>query len=173
MTWVVGAAYVTGVGLVILLLSLAVMASLWVFLTHTWTGKALRAMSQDLDATRQMGVSTDRLRQFAFGLGAALAAVAGVMVAMYYQNVYPQMGVPFGLKGFTAALLGGLASIPGAVSLGLLLGISRPWPSAMLAKASGTWSPSACCSPSSSCARRASSATSVSMPSAAPAEPRA
>lgn len=122
-SWVVGAAYVTGVDIVILVLSLAIMAGLWLFLTRTWTGRALRAMSQDVDATRQMGVSTDRLRQFAFGLGAALAAVAGVMVAMYYQNVYPQMGVPFGLKGFTAALLGGLASIPGAVVGGLLLGI--------------------------------------------------
>ena len=104
-------------------LSLVIMVSLWLFLTRTWSGRALRAMSQDLDAARQMGVPTDRLRQLAFGLGAALAAVAGVMVAMYYQNLYPQMGMPFGLKGFTAALLGGLASIPGAVVGGLLLGV--------------------------------------------------
>lgn len=122
-TWVIGAAYVTGVDLMILASSLAIMIGLWLFLTRSWTGRALRAMSQDPDACRQMGVSTDQLRQLAFGLGAALAAIAGVMVAMYYQNVYPQMGVPFGLKGFTAALLGGLASIPGAVVGGLLLGV--------------------------------------------------
>lgn len=122
-SWVIGAAYVTGVDIAILALSLVIMFTLWLFLTRTWAGRALRAMSQDLDAARQMGVRTDRLRQLAFGLGAALAAIAGVMVAMYYQNLYPQMGVPFGLKGFTAALLGGLSSIPGAVIGGLLLGV--------------------------------------------------
>lgn len=120
---VVGAAYVTGMDAAILVISLSSMVALYLFLTRSWAGRALRAMSQDMDAVRQMGVRTDRLRLLAFGLGAALAAVAGVMVAMYYQTVYPQMGVPFGLKGFTAALLGGLASIPGAVAGGLLLGI--------------------------------------------------
>jgi branched-chain amino acid transport system permease protein len=122
-SWPIGAAYVTGMDAAILAISLTAMAALYLFLTRTWAGRALRAMSQDMDAVRQMGVRTDRLRLLSFGLGAALAAVAGVMVAMYYQTVYPQMGVPFGLKGFTAALLGGLASIPGAVAGGLLLGV--------------------------------------------------
>jgi branched-chain amino acid transport system permease protein len=120
---VIGAAYVTGMDAAILAISLSSMAALYLFLTRSWSGRALRAMSQDMDAVRQMGVRTERLRLLAFGLGAALAAIAGVMVAMYYQSVYPAMGVPFGLKGFTAALLGGLASIPGAVAGGLLLGI--------------------------------------------------
>lgn len=119
----IGAAYVTGMDGAILAISLTTMVSLYLFLTRTWAGRALRAMSQDMDSARQMGVRTDRLRLLAFGLGAALAAVAGILVAMYYQTVYPQMGVPFGLKGFTAALLGGLASIPGAVAGGLLLGV--------------------------------------------------
>lgn len=122
-SWVVGAAYVTGMDAAILAISLISMVSLYLFLTRTWAGRALRAMSQDMDAVRQMGVRTDSLRLLAFGLGAGLAAVAGVMVAMYYQTVYPAMGVPFGLKGFTAALLGGLASIPGAVAGGLMLGV--------------------------------------------------
>ncbi|MEZ5935746.1 MAG: ABC transporter permease [Alphaproteobacteria bacterium] len=120
--WVFGVAFVTGVDLAILAISLLVMLGLWLFLTRSWTGRALRAMSQDLDAARQLGVPVERLRQLAFGLGAALAAVAGVMLAMYYQSIFPQMGVPFGLKGFVAALLGGLASIPGAVVGGLTLG---------------------------------------------------
>jgi branched-chain amino acid transport system permease protein len=122
-SWVVGNAYVTGIDGLILVLSLAIMLGLWLFLTRSWTGRALRALSQDADAARQMGVPIDRLRLLAFGLGAALAAIAGVMIAMYHQTVDPQMGVPFGLKGFTAALLGGLASIPGAVVGGLLLGV--------------------------------------------------
>jgi branched-chain amino acid transport system permease protein len=121
--WQVGAAYVTGVDLAILILSLAIMVGLWLFLTRSWSGRALRAMAQDLDAARQMGVPVDRLRLMAFGLGAALAAVAGVMIATYHGTVYPAMGVAFGLKGFTAALLGGLASVPGAVLGGLLLGV--------------------------------------------------
>ncbi|WP_138468806.1 ABC transporter permease [Poseidonocella sp. HB161398] len=119
----IGAAYVTGMDAAILAVSLAAMGGLWLFLTRSWHGRALRAMSQDMDAVRQMGVRTERLRLLAFGLGAALAAVAGIMVAMYYQTVYPQMGIPFGLKGFAAALLGGLSSIPGAVVGGLLLGM--------------------------------------------------
>ncbi|WP_116134452.1 hypothetical protein [Tropicimonas sp. IMCC34043] len=120
---VIGAAYLTGMDAAILVISLASMTALYFFLTRSWSGRALRAMSQDMDAVRQMGVNTERLRLLAFGLGAALAAVAGIMVAMYYQTVYPQMGIPFGLKGFAAALLGGLSSIPGAVVGGLLLGV--------------------------------------------------
>jgi branched-chain amino acid transport system permease protein len=123
LTWVIGDAYVTGIDGLIMALSLVIMALLWLFLTRTWSGRALRAMSQDLDAARQMGVPVDRLRQMAFGLGAALAAVAGVMIASYHGTLSPQMGVSFGLKGFTAALLGGLSSIPGAVVGGLLLGV--------------------------------------------------
>lgn len=121
--WVVGAAFITGVDVTILAVSLLTMLALWLFLTRSWTGRALRAMSQDLDAARQMGVRVDWLRQLAFGLGAALAAIAGVMIAMYYQSIFPQMGIPFGLKGFVAALLGGLASIPGAVVGGVMLGL--------------------------------------------------
>jgi len=122
-SWVVGAAYITGVDIAILLLSWVAMGVLWWFLSRTWSGRALRAMSQDLDAAKQMGVRVDRLRQLAFALAGGLAALAGLMAAMYYQNIYPQMGIPFGLKGFVAAMLGGLASIPGALLGGLLLGI--------------------------------------------------
>jgi branched-chain amino acid transport system permease protein len=121
--WQIGAAYLTGVDLAILILSLLIMAGLWLFLTRSWSGRALRAMAQDLDAARQMGVPVDRLRLMAFGLGAAWAAAAGVMIAIYQGTVYPAMGVAYGLKGFTAALLGGLSSIPGAVVGGLLLGV--------------------------------------------------
>ena len=122
-SWTVGVAFISGVDVAIFSLSITSVLLLWLFLGKTWAGRALRAMSQDIDAARQMGVNVDLLRQVAFGLGAALAALAGVMVAMYYQNVFPQMGIPFGMKGFVAALLGGLASIPGAIVGGLSLGV--------------------------------------------------
>ncbi|XWN30530.1 MAG: ABC transporter permease [Devosia sp.] len=121
--WLVGAAFITGVDIAILAVSLLTVLVLWLFLTRTWSGKAMRAMSQDLDAARQMGIDVDWHRQLAFGIGAALAALAGVLVAMYFQNIFPQMGIPFGLKGFAAALLGGLASVPGAIVGGFALGI--------------------------------------------------
>src|SRR5690606_27823480 len=74
-------------------------------------------------AAAQMGINVPLMHQFSFGLAGALGALAGVLIGMYYMSVFPQMGIPYGLKGFAAALLGGLSSIPGAIVGGLLLGI--------------------------------------------------
>jgi branched-chain amino acid transport system permease protein len=120
---VVGAAYLTGVDLLIVAVSLSVMAGLMLFLSRTWMGKALRATAQDPEAAQQMGINVPLMRQFSFGLAGALGALAGVLIGMYYMSVFPQMGIPYGLKGFAAALLGGLSSIPGAIVGGILLGI--------------------------------------------------
>ena len=119
----VGSAYLTGVDFLIVAVSLAVMAGLMLFLSRTWMGKALRATAQDPEAAQQMGINVPLMRQFSFGLAGALGALAGVMIGMYYMSVFPQMGIPYGLKGFAAALLGGLSSIPGAIVGGILLGI--------------------------------------------------
>lgn len=119
----IGSAYITGVDILIVVLSLVVMASLMLFLSRTWTGKALRATAQDPEAAQQMGINVPLMRQFSFGLAGALGALAGVLIGMYYLSVFPQMGIPFGLKGFAAALLGGLSSVPGAIVGGMLLGI--------------------------------------------------
>lgn len=119
----VGGAFLTGVDLMTFAVALAVMGALTLFLSRSWTGQALRATAQDPEAAAQMGIDTGRMRQLAFGLAGGLAGLAGILVAMYYQSVFPQMGVPFGIKGFAAALLGGLASIPGAVLGGFVLGI--------------------------------------------------
>ena len=118
----VGSAYLTGVDFLIIAVSLAVMAGL-LFLSRTWMGKALRATAQDPEAATQMGINVPLMRQFSFGLAGALGALAGVLIGMYYMSVFPQMGIPYGLKGFAAALLGGLSSIPGAIVGGILLGI--------------------------------------------------
>jgi branched-chain amino acid transport system permease protein len=119
----VGSAYLTGVDFLIIAVSLAVMAGLMLFLSRSWMGKALRATAQDPEAATQMGINVPLMRQFSFGLAGALGALAGVLIGMYYMSVFPQMGIPYGLKGFAAALLGGLSSIPGAIVGGILLGI--------------------------------------------------
>lgn len=119
----VGGAYLTGVDLTIMGVSSLVAGGLMLFLSRTWLGQALRATAQDPEAAAQMGIDVALVRQVAFGLAGALGALAGVLIGMYYQSVFPQMGIPYGLKGFSAALLGGLSSIPGALLGGVLLGI--------------------------------------------------
>lgn len=119
----VGGAFVTGVDILTFVLAVLIAAALWVYLNRTWQGRALRAAAQDPEAAAQMGIDVAAMRRLAFAIAGALGGIAGILVAMYYQNVFPQMGVPFGLKGFAAALLGGLASLPGAVVGGLLLGV--------------------------------------------------
>ncbi len=119
----IGSTYLTGVDLAIMAISVLVMAGLMLFLGRSWMGKALRATAQDPEAAAQMGINVPLMHQFAFGLAGALGALAGVLIGMYYLSVFPQMGIPYGLKGFAAALLGGLSSIPGAIVGGILLGI--------------------------------------------------
>jgi branched-chain amino acid transport system permease protein len=98
---------------------------LWLFLTRTKLGWAVRATAQDRDAALQMGVDVDAIQSLTFGIASALGGVAGLLVGIYYNNVYPAMGFQAGLAGFSAAMLGGLTSVPGAVVGGLLLGIGE------------------------------------------------
>ncbi len=103
-------------------ISLALMVLLtWVIL-KTRTGLALRAVSFRFDTAALMGVNTDRIISFTFMFGSSLAAVAGVIDGLRY-NVYPLMGILYGLKAFVAAVLGGIGSIPGALVGGLLIGL--------------------------------------------------
>ncbi|GGF58592.1 ABC transporter permease [Azorhizobium oxalatiphilum] len=129
-TFFIGNAYITVTDLVIFGFGAAATIALTLFVSYTWTGRALRATAQDPAAAAQLGIRTDVMRQIAFGLAGALGALSGILVALYFQSVFPQMGIPFGLKGFAAALLGGLARIPGAVVGGLLLGIGETLASA-------------------------------------------
>lgn len=122
-TYFIGGTYIGSTDVLIFLLGGAAAAALTWFLSTSWHGWALRATAQDRDAAAQLGVSPQRARRLAFGLAGALGALSGILVALYFKSVFPQMGLPFGLKGFAAALIGGLSSIPGAVLGGLLLGI--------------------------------------------------
>ena len=109
--------------LTILAVTLTSLAALWLFLTRTRMGRALRATAQDRDAALQMGVNAGRLEALAFAISSALAGIGGVLVGMYYRNVDPSMGFAAGIEGFAAATLGGLGNLPGAVVGGLFLGV--------------------------------------------------
>lgn len=96
---------------------------LYCFLTYTRLGWAVRATAQDRDAALQMGIDVHAVNRVTFAVASALGGVSGLLVAMYFNSVYPTMGFQAGLKGFAAGLLGGLGSIPGAIVGSLLLGL--------------------------------------------------
>ena len=94
-----------------------------VFIVHyTKTGKAMRAVSYDMEAARLMGINVDRTISATFAIGSSLASAAGVIFGLMYSSINPLMGIIPGLKAFVAAVLGGIGSIPGALVGGLLLG---------------------------------------------------
>jgi branched-chain amino acid transport system permease protein len=99
-----------------------VLGLLWI-VYRTKPGLAMRAISKDIETTRLMGVSVDRIIALAFGLGSALAAASGIMWALRYPQIHPFMGVFPGFKAFIAAVFGGIGSIQGAMIGGMLLGL--------------------------------------------------
>jgi branched-chain amino acid transport system permease protein len=106
---------ITGSGCIMILLHL--------FIIRTKTGKAMRAVAQDRVMASLLGVNIDRIISITFIIGSGLAAAAGMMVAMYYGLVNYYIGYSAGIKAFTAAVLGGIGSIPGAMLGGILLGL--------------------------------------------------
>ena len=98
-------------------------ALLWYFVNRTKLGRGMQAVSQDPDTARLMGINVDRIIVVAFILGAVLAAVAGVAQGLQNQNIDFRIGFLAGLKAFTAAVLGGIGNIQGAVLGGLVLGV--------------------------------------------------
>jgi branched-chain amino acid transport system permease protein len=109
--------------LVVLVVTALLLAALWYIVQHTRTGTAMRAVSFNEKAAALMGVNINRIISFTFGLGSALAAVAGVFYAMRSPGIDPLMGIKPGLYAFVAAVLGGIGNLPGAALGGLLLGM--------------------------------------------------
>jgi len=107
----------------IFLLACAIMAALLWFIKSSRIGRAMRATEQNAEVAGLMGVNIDRIIAFTFLLGSAIGAVAGVMVALYYGLGHYFMGFMLGLKAFTAAVLGGIGHVGGAMLGGLLLGV--------------------------------------------------
>jgi branched-chain amino acid transport system permease protein len=117
------AATISNVQVAIILTSIVMMAGLLALVYRTRIGIAMRATSQNAQVAGLMGVDANRVISFTFIVGAALAAVAGVMVGTYYGIAHYQMGFLLGLKAFSAAVLGGIGNLPGAVLGGVLMGL--------------------------------------------------
>lgn len=107
----------------LLIITVLLMIILNFVVKKTKIGKAMRAVSQDMDAARLMGINVDTTISYTFAIGSALAAAAGVLVGLYYNTINPLMGVLPGLKAFIAAVFGGIGIIPGAMLGGFSLGI--------------------------------------------------
>src|SRR5699024_5598216 len=103
--------------------AIILMAALTVYVKRTRSGRAMRAIAMDPPACLYMGVNVNRTIALTFFIGSALAGAAGVMAGAYYGSITFIMGFLIGLKAFTAAVIGGIGNIPGAMLGGLLLGL--------------------------------------------------
>lgn len=114
---------ITLVDVVVLSLTVLLLVGLWFVVHRTRIGTAMRAVSFNPQAAALVGVNINRVISFTFGLGSALAGVAGVLFALRSSNIDPLMGIKPGLFAFVAAVLGGIGNLPGAVVGGLILGL--------------------------------------------------
>ena len=114
---------ITGVTIVTVLACVVIMAGLTLFTNKTRVGTAMRAVSEDKGAAQLMGISVNRTISITFAIGSGLAAIAGVLLCSAYPMLMPTTGSMPGIKAFTAAVFGGIGSIPGAMVGGILLGI--------------------------------------------------
>ncbi len=118
-----GNVFISYTQLVLVVSASVLMIVLTLFVHKTLYGKAMRAIAIDQDACRLMGINVNRVIALTFFIGSSLAAAAGVMAGVYYGSLHFSMGFVIGLKAFTAAVIGGIGSIPGAMLGGLVLGI--------------------------------------------------
>ena len=109
--------------ILVVLVSLAMMAALYLFVQKTKTGTAIRAAAIDQGAAQLMGINVNGVIRLVFLIGPALGGAAGLLVGLYYGQVNFTMGWMYGMKAFTAAILGGIGNIPGAMIGGLALGV--------------------------------------------------
>lgn len=119
----VGGLFIPWLGLWIPLITLTLLAFLFLIVYRTRVGVAMRAIARDLETTRLMGINVDGIIALTFLIGSILAGAGGLLWAMRYPQVNPFLGVLPGIKAFIAAVLGGVGSLNGAVAGGLLLGI--------------------------------------------------
>ena len=127
-----GKLVITGEVLLTVAACIVVMVGLTLFTSKTRTGKAMRAVSEDRDAAQLMGINVNRTISTTFAIGSALAAIAGVLLCSTVPTLMPTTGSMPGIRAFTAAVFGGIGSIPGAMLGGVLLGIIETFSKAYL-----------------------------------------
>ncbi|EYU16747.1 MULTISPECIES: high-affinity branched-chain amino acid ABC transporter permease LivH [Photorhabdus] len=135
--WVLGesdgfSASLSAMQLTIWIVTFLAMLILTLFIRYSRMGRACRACAEDLKMASLLGINTNRVISLTFVIGAVMAAVAGVLLGQFYSVINPYIGFMAGMKAFTAAVLGGIGSIPGAMIGGLILGISEALTSAYL-----------------------------------------
>ncbi|MCW7549510.1 high-affinity branched-chain amino acid ABC transporter permease LivH [Photorhabdus sp. APURE] len=135
--WVLGesdgfSASLSAMQLTIWIVTFLAMLILTIFIRYSRMGRACRACAEDLKMAGLLGINTNRVISLTFVIGAVMAAVAGVLLGQFYSVINPYIGFMAGMKAFTAAVLGGIGSIPGAMIGGLILGISEALTSAYL-----------------------------------------
>ncbi len=128
---------VTVVQVLVVTTSIALMIALTLLVSRTRLGKAMRATAFDREAASMMGIDTDRVISATFFIASVLAGAAGVMYGLYIGETYYLMGFLAGLKAFTAAVVGGIGSIPGAMVGGLLIGLTEAYATGYVG---GQWS---------------------------------
>jgi len=111
--------------IMIIVVAVVLMVLLTLYIRHSRMGRASRACAQDMHMANLLGINTNRVISFTFILGAVLAAVGGVLIALAVGKLNPFIGFLAGIKAFTAAVLGGIGSIPGAMLGGVLLGVAE------------------------------------------------
>ncbi len=123
LTFFDGQLIISGAAMVTVLANIVIMIALTLFTGKTKMGKAMRCVSEDKGAAELMGINVNRTISVTFAIGSALAAVAGVLLCSAYPTLMPTTGSMPGIKAFTAAVFGGIGSIPGAMLGGVLLGV--------------------------------------------------
>lgn len=124
-TYTFGNVVITNLQIIIVLLCLASMAVLTLFVRFTKMGIAMRATSANMTAARLMGIPAKGVVYITFGIGSLMAVLGGVLISIYFNSVWPTMGFKIGLAAFSASILGGIGSLPGAMLGGFLLGIAE------------------------------------------------